>query len=82
MLGSTPDSIENIDMDSTPAPIPISICLLLMEFAMFITAWRPDEHYLLIAETLAVSGSPAKNMAILAVWAPAPGCKTLPMQTS
>jgi hypothetical protein len=37
-LGSTTASIAKSDIDSTPAPIPISIWRALMEFAMLITA--------------------------------------------
>lgn len=69
-------------MLSTPPPIPISICLLLIELAMVITACKPDEHCLLIAYKAVVSGNPAKNIAILAVKWPAPGCKALPIQMS
>jgi len=61
MLTSSPPSIAKRDIDSTPAPIPISICLLLIELAIFMTAYKPEEHYLLTAARVVVSGMFAKN---------------------
>lgn len=69
-------------MLSTPPPIPISICLALISLAILITAWRPEEHYLLTLLRVAVSGIPAINYAILEVVAPDPGYNTLPIQIS
>jgi hypothetical protein len=44
-----------------------------MALAIFMTAYRPDEHCLLTAWHEADAGSPAKNIAILEVVAPEPG---------
>jgi len=75
-------SIANRDIDSTPPPRPISICLALMAFAMFITAFRPEEQSLFELDNVVVSGNPARNVAILATIAPEPGYSTFPMHTS
>lgn len=82
IFGSTIESMDPRDIDSTPPPIPISIYLLLIAFAIVATDYNPDEHYLLSTYKVVVSGNPAKNIPILALFAPDPGIKTLPMQIS
>mmetsp|Transcript_4588 Transcript_4588/g.13230 ORF Transcript_4588/g.13230 Transcript_4588/m.13230 type:complete len:234 (-) Transcript_4588:395-1096(-) len=53
-------------MDSTPAPMPMSMKPLWISEAIEATAWRPLEHWRLTARTEVVSGMPARNMAVRA----------------
>jgi len=52
---------SNSDIDSTPAPIPISIKPDFILAAIADTASSPLEHCLLITAMLVVSGIPANN---------------------
>ena len=70
------------DMDSTPAPMPISIIPLRIAFAMSTQAWRPEEHCLLTERTAAVSGMPATREAARNSVAPPPGARTFPTEIS
>jgi len=60
-------------MDSTPAPIPISITPALILEAIMLHASNPEEHYRFTAATDVESGYPAKNCEARAIRAPAPG---------
>jgi hypothetical protein len=57
--GSTLDYISNMDMFSTPPPIPISIYPALIFEAIIEQASNPLEQSLLMAAQLVVSGNPA-----------------------
>ena len=80
--GLTIPSIANMDMDSTPPPIPISMVLEEIWAAIEATAYNPDEQSLLIAYWGVVCGIPARNWAALVEAVPAPPCRTLPTQSS
>jgi len=60
-------------IDSTPAPIPISITPALILEAIVLQASSPLEHCLLIAAQVVVSGYPAMSCDARAISAPAPG---------
>lgn len=71
-----------VDMDSTPAPMPISIMPLLIWFATSTQAWRPEEHCLLRVRTAVASVKPATRAAARISVAPPPGARTVPTATS
>ena len=65
-----------------PEPIPISMTPALILAAMMEHASNPEEQSLLMATMLVVSGNPAKNIPILPVISPAPGCRLFPTAMS
>lgn len=65
-------------IDSTPAPMPMSIWPAAIWSAMWLTATRPDEHWRLTVATDEVVGKPAASWAMRATVAPPPGGRTLP----
>lgn len=69
-------------MDSTPPPIPTSICPPLMALAMIETAVKPELHYLFTPIVVVSIPIPARSWAYLAVIEPAPPCKQFPIQIS
>lgn len=69
-------------MLSTPDPIPISITPAFIFEAIVAQAYNPDEQSLLTVIIDVVSGNPARNIPILLVICPAPGCKVFPTQIS
>ena len=54
----------------------------MIEFVMLMTAYRPDEHYLLTVKRVVVSGIQAINYAILDGWAHEPKANTFLIQIS
>ena len=80
--GLTISDIFPYDMLSTPAPIPILWRPLMIDSAICMQAWSPDEHWRFTAMQPAVSGIPAMNYAILALTWPAAGWRALPTATS
>jgi hypothetical protein len=76
------DGIEQVDIDSTPAAMPTSYAPLLIIPAIFMKAWSPLAHCLLVAETGIELGNPASSIPIRAITAPPPGWRTFPTQIS
>mmetsp|Transcript_77232 Transcript_77232/g.168863 ORF Transcript_77232/g.168863 Transcript_77232/m.168863 type:complete len:205 (+) Transcript_77232:469-1083(+) len=81
-LGSTPEVMLYMDIDSTPPASPQSMLPVLMAAAIVAMACKPELHCRFTAAQGTSLGRSPRNMAMRVVAAPAVGCNTLPITQS